>query len=151
MAYLILLERLLGRSNGLFIARYSHAIEFWSGIFPYLSRQGGAPQVPPSLESRQDGIWPNVRHFALKGFIYIDISLRSVKKRHPRVENFTTNKTHGLKEKFQKRVVKILPLDILSGNHQSRPSLIIIFLACIPHRRFWKRRYPRSHELRPSK
>ena len=131
------------------LERVPRPIKFWGETFPHLFRQGGAHQVPPCPESRQDGILANVGHFAIKGFIYIsiDISLHSVKKRLPRVENFTTNKTHGLKEKFQKRAVKITPLDILSGGQQSRPSLIIIFLACIPHRRFLKRRYSWPQEL----
>ena len=113
---------------------------------PFQTRWGASsPTMPRKSPRRYIG---KCGAFRDKGFyISIDISLHSVKKRLPRVENFTTNKTHGLKKKFQRRVVKISILDILSENHQSRPSLIIIFLACIPHRSFLKRRYPWPQEL----
>ena len=121
----------------------------WDVSPPFQTRWGASsPTLPRKSPRRYMG---KCETFRAKGFyIYIDISLYSVKKRLHRTESFTTNKTHGLKKKIQKRVVKISFLDILSEAHQSRPSLVIIFLAWIPHKRFLKRRYPQPHGLCPS-
>ena len=63
-------------------------IEFWSETFPHLFGQGGARDLPPCLESCQDGKWANVRHFTLKGFIYIQTFLFIQTRKSPGVERF---------------------------------------------------------------
>ena len=68
-------------------------IELWSEAFTHLAQKAAA---------QRRGHMGNFRALALKGFIYIDISLHSVAKRHHRRESFTTNKTHRVKKKIQK-------------------------------------------------
>ena len=63
-------------------------IEFWSETSPRLSRQGGAGEFTPCLESSQDGKWANVRHFAIKGFIYIQTFLFIQTRKSSSVERF---------------------------------------------------------------
>ena len=75
-------------------------IEFWSETFPHLFGQGGARDLPPCLESCQDGKWANVRHFTLNGFIYRHFSSFS-RESLPTQKEFTTNKTHGFQKKIR--------------------------------------------------
>ena len=89
-------------------------------------RQGdGLPRFPE--DSRLD--FPR-RAFGKTLGGLLDISRPSTSTLLP--VKFTTNRHMVFPgKKFQKRVVKISPPYIPSKNHQSRPSFIIHFIACI--------------------